>query len=313
MSHLFPQIHGVKFGSVENLGSGNILLLLRHLKRILGDLPDAMKKTEELIAKGREDFDEMELIELCALNAYQRVKFGHFKLIESSLRSLVPLVEHKPKLPILRDKEYFAVGDDVMVYVGDPGFYRWASRQKDEHGAKLISKYHWVPAKIFDNGFYDAQGNKSDLTDTVTVFCYDKVVTPYNHLGGHLEHAFYSAPVIFKRREFFDIKKIVVENNDTEFLNSFFANCVYKNEKHKTTRLNDVELMRRIITDPLVDPASDQDLKNREQELIMTMVKEIHKLYVHDKDRYAKDAKIVAERFKVSIDDEFKKLDALND
>ncbi len=266
LSMLFPQIRGVGFDNLKILGQASVEAMSRKLKPIHENLLTNIDKQEKLLEElnGKRLWNVMETVEIASYIAYLRIKIGNRKLAISNLNTIISnmkasyLRPNYPIMPCLRDSSHFLPGDDVMFYTGE---VELDGQEKAPSEGVRTTSFRWVAAKVI---------NCSDQSDEFPL----RVFT-VNHwlqggsMQGHFGECLVTSPFVFKRSEFFKIRKMLETNSDPEFLLLFLNNFEVKAERYKIIPCNDTEQIREMILDSNIERISVESLKENEETMLL--------------------------------------------
>lgn len=258
LKDLFPRVHGFNFQEVEKLGSENIRMLIAELRDSLSYFSKEMEKTEEKINSlgKKQPLNEMEVTELGTKLSFQRIRFGHRKLVISNLKTLLPKAVIKPVLPSLRNSKHFIAGDDVMVFIGKNSIVNNETR--------ITSPYNWVCGKAL---------LCTDHPDEQPIYiCMNNRFNMNGSMKGHFWQTLTTSPFVFKRKEFYQMREMLRSNQDPEFIKIFFACCEVSPERYSIMRIHNPQFLETLILDDKVEEITDKQLKENTARLIMDAI-----------------------------------------
>ncbi len=255
LSGYFTRLRNFDFANAMSLGKQNIRLLIANLDLPTQLIQERLEDIEEEIngLANTNPFNQLLAAELGAEISFERLKFGNRKYVISKLVNLITKSTDKPILPSLRSQDHFHQSNDVMVYFGENPVYEVQSDRP-------LGQPNWVTAKILK------VGEVEDNDYQVYIFGNNEVTT-FGSLENHYFRLPAFSPLIFKRKEFFEIRRILEANTDKDFINAFLTTC----EKGTSDFLEpweDSEFIKQIILDPSVEEITDQELNKRKKELI---------------------------------------------
>lgn len=258
LKDLFPRVHGFNFQEVEKLGSENIKMLIADLQDCLGYYSNEIEKTEGKIKSlgKKQPLNEMSVAELGAKLSFQRMRFGHRKMVISNLKTLLLKSVIKPVLPTLRNSKHFVTGDDVMVFIGKNSI--------SDNGKGIISPYNWVCGKTL---------LCTDHSDEQPIFiCMNNEFNKGGSMNGSYWSILSTSPFVFKRKEFYQMREMLRSNEDPEFIKVFFASCEVSPVRYIISNIKNLRLLKEIILDTNVEEISDEYLNDNAQKLIERVI-----------------------------------------
>ena len=266
LKNLFPQLHGIDFDVLYKLGQKNLSALIYELKNLdesNGGQSHQLIQDCEAELQDLDPGDILRISELGAQMGYLSLRINTFKLLENNLKSQLnqakkyDILGDYPVLPVLRNPACFTSGDDVMVFVGK-------TNMDNKHDKlRFDTVFKWMYGKII------TWGGEKTANDNLFVYTSRPVLESECFLDGHVVNYSKVSPLIFKKNEFFRIRRMILNNEDREFVLNFLDHCYRhvdsssKPVKYGSEYFND---LRKIIVDPSVWIDSNSDLSTYQRD-----------------------------------------------
>jgi hypothetical protein len=205
------------------LGSASINAALAHAEELRKNTTSELRNMQDGIDDVYKMIPRSNLLieEAKAARTQSKLVLRNLANITKLLNSLcLEAYDTKFVLPQLRGSEHFAIGDEIMIYV---------ARVHDE---KKLCSHDWISGKILYPG---REG---------MIHCHTNL--PWSQDGGNGGHYMHlwNQEIIFKRSDFYGLKKLLKEGTDSSFIQLLPMDLPERILKGSVEPLSNVELAR---------------------------------------------------------------------